>query len=851
MVIEQTRTQGNLIEQVEFFRLDANRRLDPKERARLGQFMTPPPVAALMASMFDLPRDEIRILDPGAGVGSLSAAFVAELCGREQKPARISVTACEIDPAMIRYLRSTLELCRWSCREAGVEFLADIHEADFIDWGSEMLGGDLFGNGTARFDACIVNPPYRKINTDSAERARLSSVGVETSNLYSGFVAIACRLMHPGGEFVAITPRSFANGPYFRPFRQQFLRSMSLQRVHVFESRNSSFRSDEVLQENIIVHAVRSDDQSEIVRITSTSTAEDEDVLEQHLPYGELVRSDDPDSFIHLLSDELDRDVATRIRALTATLPDLGLEVSTGRVVDFRAREHLRPHPEAETVPLIYPVHFDHGFVCWPKTSRKPNALRFCTETESLMVPTGVYVLTKRFSAKEEKRRLVAAVFDSSRVPGEWIGFENHLNYFHARGAGISANLAKGLAAFLNSSLADMFFRQFNGHTQVNATDLRSFRYPAREQLERLGERIGDVFPDQGVLDGLIELELFQMATGKINPVKAKRKVEEAMAILGALGFPSAQTNERSALTLLGLLDLTTKMKWSEARNPLRGITPLMDFMKESYGKSYAPNTRETVRRQTMHQFLDAGVVLQNPDDPQRPTNSALNVYQIVPEVLDVVRTYRTTRWESSLQQYLSQTVTLKDRYAQSRQMSFIPLKLPDGVELTLSPGGQNELVKRIIDEFCPRFAPGGRVLVVGDTANKWLHCDRKALEELGITFDEHGKFPDVVVHYRDAGRSINWLLLIEAVTSHGPVTAKRHGELKKLFAGSTAGLVYVTTFLDRQTMARYLGEISWQTEVWVADAPDHLIHFDGERFLGPYDPAATGGVHPSAEEPE
>ena len=164
--------------------------------------------------------------------------------------------------------------------------------------------------------------------------------------------------------------------------------------------------------------------------------------------------------------------------------------------------------------------------------------------------------------------------------------------------------------------------------------------------------------------------------------------------------------------------------------------------------------------------------------------------------------------------------------------MAKIPLKLPTGQQIQLSPGGQNVLVEQIIHEFCPRFTPGGALVYVGDTEEKYAHFDKAALDALGVTVDSHGKMPDVVIHYVDK----NWLLLVEAVTSHGPVDGKRRDELKRLFANSKAPLVFVTTFMDRATMVRFLGDISWETEVWIADAPTHMIHFNGERFLGPYE---------------
>lgn len=307
--------------------------------------------------------------------------------------------------------------------------------------------------------------------------------------------------------------------------------------------------------------------------------------------------------------------------------------------------------------------------------------------------------------------------------------------------------------------------------------------------------------------------------------------IEAAQQIIVSLGLPRAQQNERSALCLLALLNLTPGKAWADAENPLVGITPIMDWAREHYGKEYAPNTRETFRRQTMHQFCDAGLVVANPDQPTRPVNSPKWCYQIEPAALALLRTFGTPAWHDSLTAYLAERETLVARYAKEREQNRIPVEITPGKEITLSPGEHSELIRAIIEDFAPRFAPGSVLVYAGDTGDKWGYFDAPLLAGLGVDVDSHGKMPDVVLHFT----AKNWLLLVESVTSHGPVDGKRHAELAKLFDGSTAGLVYVTAFPNRAIMGRYLGEIAWETEVWVADAPSHLIHFNGVRFLGPY----------------
>ena len=312
---------------------------------------------------------------------------------------------------------------------------------------------------------------------------------------------------------------------------------------------------------------------------------------------------------------------------------------------------------------------------------------------------------------------------------------------------------------------------------------------------------------------------------------KKNKYIEAAHQIIISLGLPQAQQNERTALSLLALLNLTPGKPWRQAENPLVGITPIMGWVREHYGKEYKPNTRESFRRQTMHQFCDAGVALYNPDKPDRPVNSPKAVYQVEPAALKLLRSFGTAQWHDNLTAYLTERETLVAKYAKKREQNRIPVEIAPGKEITLSPGEHSELIRAIIMDFAPRFAPGSVLVYAGDTGDKWGYFDAALLAALGVEVDSHGKMPDVVLHFTEK----NWLLLVESVTSHGPVDGKRHAELAKLFAGSKAGLVYVTAFPNRSIMGRYLGEIAWETEVWVADAPSHLIHFNGVRFLGPY----------------
>jgi adenine-specific DNA-methyltransferase len=513
----------DILERLDQARVEVSARLDPKQRTRLGQFFTPVATARLMASMFTITQPTVRLLDAGAGIGVLTAAFVAEVCRRASPPQQISVVAFEIDVALGPRLEKTLAACRQVCEQAGIGFEAEIRHEDFIAAAATSLSGDLFGSPLPRFDCAILNPPYRKITTDSRERRLLRTAGIETSNLYTAFLALVAGLLTTGGELVAITPRSFCNGPYFRSFRRTFLASMALRQVHLFDSRDDAFRDDAVLQETVIFRATKNAT-PDVVSITSSTGPESGDERSRVVEYAQIVRPDDPDAFIRLIPDDSGSEIAARMGGLPSHLDDLGLTVSTGRVVDFRATDYLRDESGPDTVPLIYPSHFGaDGFVAWPNPlSRKPNSLARTSASESLLVPAGTYVLVRRFSAKEERRRVVASIYDADRVSPLPVGFENHLNYYHRSGTGLPMAVARGLAAFLNSTPVDTYFRQFNGHTQVNATDLRSLRYPTLEELAALGEHIGHDIPTQTDIDWLVEGMVFGRPTECPTPIRSE-----------------------------------------------------------------------------------------------------------------------------------------------------------------------------------------------------------------------------------------------------------------------------------------------------------------------------------------
>ena len=755
----------------------------------------------------------------------LSAAFISHVLSMKSlNVSNIEIIAYELDPIFVPYLIKTMNMCSQLCSIRGIDFSFEIRQTSFIDIAISQL------DNTKPFDIAILNPPYRKIKSDSEEWQILRNAGLPNTNLYVAFMTLSSILLKSRGQLLSITPRSFCNGPYFLQFRRMFLSEMSIHNVHIYNSRVKTFGVDNVIQENIILYATKSPKHSQVI-ITSNNDPLDEDISTQVVEFDELVHPNDPDMVMHLVTNNNERRIRKLVHRLNCNLSDLGISVSTGRVVDFRARDMLRSPQDSGAVPLIYPAHFAKGYIKWPIDQfGKPSAIDYLSSRDKLLVPNGYYVLVKRFTTKEEKRRVTAVVLDPNRLKFKHIGIENHLNYYHRNGYGLSHSFAKGLAAFLNSTIVDQYFRQFSGHTQVNATDLRNLKYPDPSTLIRLGGRIGDVFPNQKQLDLYVSEELDM--TEENTVLHTHTKIEEALEILKLVGVPRAQQNTRSALTLLSLVDLKPDNNWSEASDPLRRISEMMAFFSEHYGINYAPNTRETVRRQTIHQFWQMGMVVPNPDEPNRPVNSPNYCYQIDSKVLALIHSFGSAMWKHNLDEYRTIAADkLQALRANKREMATIPVTLLDGSEVRITSGGQNELIKSIVEDFCPRFTKGGEVLYLGDAGEKLNQVQMKRFRDLGIELDKHGKIPDVIVYLNNQ----NWLILIEAVTSHGPIDQKRQNELKDLFGRGSARLVFVTAFKSRRAMAKYLADISWETEVWIADAPNHLIHFDGERFLGPY----------------
>lgn len=308
-------------------------------------------------------------------------------------------------------------------------------------------------------------------------------------------------------------------------------------------------------------------------------------------------------------------------------------------------------------------------------------------------------------------------------------------------------------------------------------------------------------------------------------------KIEDGLDILIKAGVPRAQQNERSSLTLLAVLDIRQETSWAQAKKRIIRIHDILVFMQKSYKKRYAENTRETIRRQTLHQFEQAGIVERNSDDPSRPTNSPNTVYNITDEALKLAKSYGAPNWDEALHEFVTKKGRLIERYEKRKDKNLIELKTSAGNHIKFSSGKHNELQVRIINELVPRFCSKAKLVYVGDTASKLLFEEPKLLKELNIPITKHDKLPDVVLY--DAEK--NHLLLIEAVTSHGPISPKRQVELIETLKECKAQKIYISAFPDFHEFKRHTDNIAWETEVWIASNPDHMIHFNGPKFFSAY----------------
>lgn len=448
-------------------------------KAELGQFFTPYRIASFMASLFPKTENEIRLLDPGAGIGALSSAFIERIKKENWSVPKLSVDAYEIDSSVLSELKKNLSDSLLGVENSSLEIFSD----DFL----EKTSFDYAWKINRSYTHVIMNPPYKKILTASAERKETRVFGLETVNLYSAFLGAGIALTQKGGFVVAIVPRSFCSGSYYKPFREFILKNCAIKHIHLFGSRSKAFCDDEVLQENIIIMLEKNAEQTD-VELSYSTDGTFSDFEKRTVDFESIVRKSDSEKYFNIPFEK--SELVSSGQTELSDFKNLGIQVSTGPIVDFRMKDLLLKDFEEDSVPLVYSIHLRNFHFDWPKVSKKPNAIKLSEDVEKTLFPKGFYVAVKRFSTKEETKRIVASIITPNDFATEKIAFENHLNIFHQNKNSLEESLAYGLVCYLNSTFIDEKFRLFSGHTQVNATDLRNLPYQKKETLCKIGAEL-------------------------------------------------------------------------------------------------------------------------------------------------------------------------------------------------------------------------------------------------------------------------------------------------------------------------------------------------------------------------
>ena len=467
-----------IAETLEKERISHAAKTSSEHKENFGQYFTPYPIAKFMSSLFPATDKEIRLLDPGAGIGMLSCAFLERISKEKWNIPGIHVTAYDIDEDVYKTLDANISESVSSFEKSDYE----IFSKDFL----EKTSFEYTRKINKTYTHVIMNPPYKKILTNSSERKSARAFGLETVNLYSAFMGAAISLTEDGGHIVAIVPRSFCNGVYYKPFREFILKNCAIRHIHLFESRDKAFKDEAVLQENIIIMLQKNSGQKD-VKISYCNDDSFQGLSEFSVPFSQILHENDSEKYFNIPTKQ---NAADKSKTANSNLNALGVKVSTGPIVDFRMKNLLLKDYANNSVPLIYSVHLKNNRLSWPQKSKKPNAIQLSEDVQKQLFPKGFYVIVKRFSTKEETKRIVASLVTPVDFIKNTIAFENHLNVFHRNKSSLDESIAYGLVCWLNSTYIDERFRLFSGHTQVNATDLRNLPYPTIEQLSALGKKL-------------------------------------------------------------------------------------------------------------------------------------------------------------------------------------------------------------------------------------------------------------------------------------------------------------------------------------------------------------------------
>lgn len=788
-----------------------------------GQFFTPNEIASFMGKIASKPLSKkISILDPGCGTAILSCSLIEKLIKYDIEV--IELIVYETDKNLLTYTEQSLQNLKNWLTEKGIKFNYKLLNNDFIE--DMAISSDIYKES---FDYIISNPPYFKLSKDDSRVNLLQHLVKGQSNIYSFFMAVSVNLLKSSGELIFIVPRSFASGHYFNSFRDYFFKYIHLNFIHLFKSRSKTFDRDNVLQETLILKGSKAI--CDRVLISNSEGISDLDYsLECYYDTKDIIDLASEAKILHLPTTKLEEKVILLFKSWKNKLIDFNIQISTGPVVSFRSKDVLFDTYQNSTI-FLAPLYWLHNVtkmnIDWPIFIANKSQYINVTETsKKILLPNKNYVFLRRFSSKDDNSRLVAAPYFKENNQADVIGVENKLNYIYRLDGELQQNEAVGISALLNSEIFDIYFRTFNGNINVSATEIRLMPFPPIEDVRVLGEHL---ITNNDYSQDTINKMVIEWI--KQNTELDMNKIEEAQIILRDLGLPKSQQNEISALTLLALCDISESDDWKDVKKLSLGVSKgIMKFISDKYQKEYAPNTRETVRRQVLHQFVQGRIADYNPDIPDLPVNSPRAHYALSDEAAAVIRSFGTQEWDVNAKEFRDSVENLAEKYAKIREVQRVPVTLPNGKIFHLSPGKHNEVQAAIIEQFRPQFAKDSELLYLGDTELKDLYSDAKALQEIGIPIDQHSKLPDVVLFDSEK----NWLYLIEAVTSHGPVSPKRVIELEKMLEKSSAGKIYVTAFPDFKEFKKWSSQIAWETEIWICEMPSHMIHFNGDRFIGP-----------------
>lgn len=513
---------------------EAIQKSDLEERKHRGQFFTSKQISIFMAGMFDIKKTSFNILDPGAGIGILSAAFCERILSLE-KSCTVSLDVYETDIKLIPYLNKLLQKCKLILAGYGHTLTYNVINKDFILENPNYLNKKtLFGmaDQPVYYDYVISNPPYYKLNKNSPQSRIMNDLVSGQPNIYSFFMTLSLEMLKEDGQMVFITPRSFCSGLYFKRFRKWLIEHSNINNMHIFESRSDVFKKEDVLQENIIIRLTpkKENQKHTLAVITKSKDSSFCDLTELKIDYEDIFHRENGDIFIKVPSSEVDINIQHVVNSWKNTLKSFGLKVSTGPVVSFRATKYLLAELKDDNAatPLLWMHNIQGMDVDWPVyKNKKEQAIVANNGSQTLLLPTRNYVLVKRFSSKEQKKRMHAGVLLKSKFKFERVGIENHLNYIYKFKGSLSVEEVYGIAGLLNTSIVDIFFRMLNGSTQVNAVDIENLPLPSFEKIQEIGKAILDSKPLIGLaLDALV-VKILKIDSKILNDLRERYGEDE------------------------------------------------------------------------------------------------------------------------------------------------------------------------------------------------------------------------------------------------------------------------------------------------------------------------------------